>query len=412
MKIGKFASQNNLTIDAIRHYMSLDLIVPEMIGSQYDFDERCQLDLSEILHLKSIGFTLQEIQMLLIFKRIGRLTDYEKSLYYQSFFEQKMKTIDENITHLVSMKSKLATAINTIESNFKKIESSESFGMPLSFLPKITCYKCNASMTLNEGAITDQKLTTGIFKCDCGTQYTVEEGILIIDTEDLITTHTDEDHNVIYVEDYIMHTDYEYLSNLHKSFEWAYKNIPFEVYENKTFLELGIGHGFFLRYLYDKIHHSNQYIAVDHDIGRLKWLRNRLLNNPMNFDLLLIACDFKKIPLQDHSIDVLLDISGSSNYAFDHPEFLLSELSKLCNKRCDLVASFLLFHNFSKHSKIAPVFRENFKLKPICEQIAKLDFEEKASYISNTVTRGGKFEDFFIEGENIFNYIYYGKRWG
>lgn len=412
MKIGKFASKNNLTIDTIRHYMSLDLIVPEMNGSQYNFDERCQTDLSEILHFKSIGFSLQEIQMLLIFKRIGRLTDYEESLYYQSFFEQKMNDINENIFHLESMKNKLTDAISNIDANLKKPEQSESFGIPFSFLPQIACYKCKSSMSLNEGAVINQKLVTGTLACTCGTQYTIEEGILIVNAEDLITTHTDGDSNSIYVEDYIRHTDYEYLNNLYKSFEWAYKNIPLEDYENKKILELGIGHGFFLRYFYDKIHSSNQYIAVDYDIGRLKWLRNRLLNNPMNFNLILIACDFKKIPLYDHSVDIMLDISGSSNYAFDRPEFLLKALSELCNKECDLVASFLLFKNFSKNSKIEPYLRDNFKLKSVREQISQLKFEEKASYTSVTVTRGGKFEDFFIEGENIFSFIYYGKRWG
>ncbi|MBF4694988.1 MerR family transcriptional regulator [Fusibacter ferrireducens] len=412
MKIGKFASTNNLTIDTIRHYMSLDLLVPQMDGAQYNFDERCQMDLSEILYFKSIGFSLQEIQTLLIFKRIGRLTDYEKGLYYRSFFEQKMTSINESIAHLESVKHKLADAVNKIETTLEQSKSSEPFGIPLSFLSRISCYHCKSAMLLTEGAITNQKLVTGVFTCTCGMQYTIEEGILIVNSEDLITTHATEDADAIYVEDYIMHTDSEYLNNLYKNFEWAYKTIPFEHYENKVFLDLGIGHGFFLRYFYDKIHSSNQYIAVDHDIGRLKWLRNRLMSNPMHFDLLLIACDFKKIPLYDHSIDIMLDISGSSNYAFDHPEFLLAELSPLCNEACDLLASFLLFKNFSKNSKIKPFLRNNFKLTFVSEQISHLNFKEYASYVSDTVTRGGKFEDFFVEGEHIFNYAFYGKRWG
>ncbi|GAU75821.1 MerR family transcriptional regulator [Fusibacter sp. 3D3] len=412
MKIGKFASKNNVTIDTIRHYMTLDLIVPEMNGSQYDFDERCQTDLSEILHFKSIGFSLQEIQTLLIFKRIGRLTGYEKSLYYQSFFKQKMNAINENMAQLEIMKDKLTHAMKRVEATLEKPEHHSVFGIPFSFLSQIACYKCKSTMIMSEGTVIDQRLVKGLLTCTCGTQYTIEEGILIVNSEDLISTHTDETRASFYVEYYIIHTDYEYLNNLYKSFEWAYKNIPFKVYENKTLLELGIGHGFFLRYFYDTIHSSNRYIAVDHDISRLKWLRNSLISNPTTFDLLLIACDFKKIPLHNNAVDVLLDISGSTNYAFDHPEFLLSELSQLYNKECDLIGSYLLFKNFSKNSRIEPFLRDHFKLKPVCEQISKLKFEEKLSYMSNVVTRGGKFEDFFVEGENIFSFICYGKRWG
>ncbi len=64
MKIGKFGEVNNISIDTIRHYMDLSLIIPEKKGGHYFFDEYCQRDLELILHYKDLGFSLNEIKEL------------------------------------------------------------------------------------------------------------------------------------------------------------------------------------------------------------------------------------------------------------------------------------------------------------------------------------------------------------
>ena len=41
MKISKFAEVNNVSVDTIRHYMDLGLVIPEKRKSLF-FDEYCQ----------------------------------------------------------------------------------------------------------------------------------------------------------------------------------------------------------------------------------------------------------------------------------------------------------------------------------------------------------------------------------
>ena len=67
MKIGKFGEVNNISIDTIRHYMDLSLIIPEKRRTLF-FDEYCQTDLELILHYKDLGFSLNEIKELFFIK--------------------------------------------------------------------------------------------------------------------------------------------------------------------------------------------------------------------------------------------------------------------------------------------------------------------------------------------------------
>ncbi|MDK2807355.1 MAG: hypothetical protein PWP24_84 [Clostridiales bacterium] len=95
MRIGSFVKKNHTTIDTIRHYIELGLLLPEKSGAVYDFDERCQDDLEEIFSFKEMGFSLQDIKFILYFKRLAKLTSYQEDDYFSQLFHNKQNELSK-----------------------------------------------------------------------------------------------------------------------------------------------------------------------------------------------------------------------------------------------------------------------------------------------------------------------------
>lgn len=292
MRIGEFSKVNHTTIDTLRHYMALHLITPQKDGSQFDFDDRCQQDFSEVVHLKSLGFSLQDIQTIFIFKRVGKLSGYEHSLYYQSLFLNKAAALEREI-------HSLSNALALLEGEISKFElptqAPQPFGIPTEALSLLSCSQCSSPLVLDRGSIEAGKVVTGLMSCSCGKAYTISDGILITDT----ALMAPENHYIlddVYLERYIQNTDYSYLLNIHHSYEWIRTQPTIQLNASNHILELGIGHGFFMRLLSDHFSKDAIYVGIDRDVHRLKWLRNRFLHNPPPFKLLLVAADFREMP--------------------------------------------------------------------------------------------------------------------
>lgn len=86
MKISKFAEVNNVSVDTIRHYMDLGLVIPEKKEVTI-FDEYCQKDIELILEYKWLGFSLNEIKELFLYKNLGKSLDYEKDTFINLYLK-------------------------------------------------------------------------------------------------------------------------------------------------------------------------------------------------------------------------------------------------------------------------------------------------------------------------------------
>ncbi len=146
MKIGNFTKINNLTKDTIRHYIDLGILNPKKINSQYNFTENDQKTLDQLLHLKSLNFTLSEVKSIILTKRLGNLDLKTSSYLYKKYYLQKSKEIKEKIKSLRQIDKELNKEIENLllqEENFKT-----KISIPLNSLHLLKCPICQSDLKI------------------------------------------------------------------------------------------------------------------------------------------------------------------------------------------------------------------------------------------------------------------------
>ncbi|QUH30800.1 MerR family transcriptional regulator [Vallitalea guaymasensis] len=405
MRIGKFAEHNKVSKDTIRHYMDLDLIVPNKKSGQYYFDEKCQTSLEQILMLKNMEFSLNEIRNIFRMQLLGKYSDYQKNDYYQKLFIDKHNNIEKEIEHLINVKVSLEKEIQKLANENR--QKPYKRGINIRFLDMFTCRSCKGNLTLNDGIINNNEIIQGKLKCKCGQEYSIDDGILIVDG------NYDKDYsdNPYSISNYIINTDQHFIDNLYKGIELVRQKIDWHGFKDKVILEVGSGLGFILRNILNDLSDDVIYIAVDHNITMHRYLKKMLEKAKCDKNIIFICSDFLQIPIKNESVDILLDIAGTSNYGFNNKEYLLNSINHYIKKQASLIGAYILFQNFSNSSLINVEYRKNFIKDNIKKDIKSLGYEKKMEdYIYDYIETAGEYENYFTKGEKVYLYAFYGKR--
>ncbi len=325
MKIGEFAQKHNITQDTVRHYLDMGLLVTEKDGGQYDFSEVDCHDLMQIIELKKLNFSLNEVRKILTIQRIsGSNTNTFRNLFL-TFMEEKKKEVDFKLQKYNKFNELLKDKIQEIQST--EIKDKKRFGFPISSLHLLICPKCQSKLTLNEGTIEENNIMDANIKCSCGYEAVIRNGIFIY--EKSVRTKMLYGKKMPSKEEYLACTPYEYNNFLYKGMNAIIEFINKCSMEPEYIMEIDNCVGFFLLQYIRFIPKGSVYVLIDYDIERLTKLK---LNLEMYYDhksFIFLCCDYDELPIKKSSMDILIDYNMSENYEESTGEVLFEKILPL-----------------------------------------------------------------------------------
>lgn len=123
MQIKGFAEKYQIQTDTIRYYEKEGLLKPNRRDNGYrDYDEDCEKQLQLIVVLKQMGFTIKEIQQLLILK--GEPITPQCNSSTVILIEQKIVNIEEKI-QFYEQASKLLKKVKELIKEEKYAENKD-----------------------------------------------------------------------------------------------------------------------------------------------------------------------------------------------------------------------------------------------------------------------------------------------
>lgn len=406
MRIGEFSKSNGVTIDTVRHYMDIGLLIPEKKGGQYFFSSQTNEDIAEILELKTLGFQLDEILNIMSFKRISSLKIESDMDYFINFFEKALAKKNNE-------KSQLEKVINLLlykldELNASNNEISKSVGFPLDFLQYLTCLECDDKLVLRTGNIENNMIMSGLLSSNCGNNLLVDSGYLKISE----TPYDPIREDPLLRQKYLNSIHKDYIKHIFKGINWITERIDFNKLSGKVVLELGVGWGMLLGSIIDRIPMECMYFAMDESNYAIKFSKELISKSAGKASIALISSRVDMIPIKDNSVDLIIDCRGSLNHNLKYRGFTFDIIKNKLKKGGQWLGA---FHYFKKNSPSLATYdshlREYFLLDNIKGALERCGFREVESMEQGYVDKGGKtFERHFLEGDKVYLWNYWGEK--
>ncbi|WP_432664751.1 MerR family transcriptional regulator [Wukongibacter baidiensis] len=403
MRIGTFAKKNQLTVDTIRYYMDLGLLVPVKKNAYYDFDDTCQKDLSHVIRLKRMGFKLKDIGRILVMMRIGSASPKSETEYILKQFENRIRDIDVEEESLRKMKQSIIQEMENLR-NFK-LDSNALIGVRLEHISLFHCNYCEGSFNLEDAIVKQGKILDGSLVCVCGARLIIENG-MIIGKHNFGKRYFNVSKDLTNVyEDYVNIADPAFLNQLYSGMNWIKRQVCSKQESPLIILEFGVGSGFFLKYFMKHLKETDIYIAIDHDKKRLELLKDMLVANNMDKQILLICSDFLELPLKSNVAKVVVDFYGSMSYALENEKPLVTSIEKWLSIKGEYFGCFVIYESLYDEVKNLIRCRSVFSAEGILSLLRETQMSLIEDVLGDVIKSSNDYKKFHQTGKNMRNYI-------
>lgn len=382
MKIGEFSKKFNLTTDTVRYYINLGLIFPKKDGKQNIFDLENEKELKNIMKLKNICFSLEEIKEIIYFKKFIKNPTKKDSLRYKNIIKTKINEVNQKAEELKKATKLLYNELDesTSHSNYSKR------GGPIEGLNLLQCPKCHSRLNLSATHIENSEILEGFLLCRCKKQYLIRDGVIL--DNDFINWEEEYIVKNFNKNIYINTTPTKHLEFVLKTKSIIDTILTKKILKGKSVFNLKCGGLDFFSSLLNNIddHEVHFFMDTPIDYPYFKDLKNEY--DKMNLDkkIIFFIGDYSELPLKYKQFDFLVDLFATSNYR----NYIYPFVDKFLKKSSHLIGLFTtseyLLNKFY-------VYDSN-KIK---NSIKNLSYKIIFDYISEFHSDGGTHSSFFSQ---------------
>ncbi|NLY86056.1 MAG: MerR family transcriptional regulator [Tissierellia bacterium] len=395
MRIGAFAKKHNISVDTVRYYLDLQLLLAEKDGAQYRFTEEDSKDLKEIMELKKLKFSLGEIQKILTYKRLASNKAIDFKEHFMEFLEEKKR-------ELLSKKEELDEILNFINGKIEEVDNElrnlNVLGLPIRALDKLICPYCKGEFDLTEGQIEHNMIISGKLNCKCNSNLYIENGIII--DEKAIAKK-----NLPTKKEYYEKTSPKFINFLFKSMTNIINIINDEDVKKDYILEVSHCCGFFLMNYIPYLPKDSTFIIVEQDLNRLKNLKYDLGLHHHHDKFIFLCFDYNNLPLRENSIDLILDCFTSSI----HSKIGEDRLFKFLNSLLKPGGKYAGIYSYYANRNLDSSGIEYYCKERLLEAIRTINLNKIYIKEEGPVEEGGEFNPGVVENK-YSNLIYFGKK--
>ncbi|HEY9576812.1 MAG TPA: MerR family transcriptional regulator [Pseudobacillus sp.] len=342
MRIGSFAKKFDVSIDTVRYYIELGLLIPEKEKTQYQMNQMCLEDMELIHELKHFRFSLKEIHKILSLKRLTNSHDNKDASYFTNLLLEKK-------ADLMAEKDEISKAVHLIDekihSNIDNLLDHPKIGIPLFFVPLFCCPHCQQLLNLKEASMQGHYIYEGILSCSCRYRAVIKEGILL--TNQLKSS---PNKYSIYEID-VKKWNPGFVSLLERGKLWMIKELMLNDLANKVIVETNIEVSMLLPKYLSSLSEKAYYIFTCHSLETIKKLKKQIEKlNPHLLVLYIVNSDLH-LPLIPESIDFFIDSTSFTQFSLIYSDSPITILRPYLKTNACIIGSFVFYEAKAKSLK-------------------------------------------------------------